>query len=105
MALSDPHQLREWLGGVDYPAGKEQLVAAAQAGGAPQEVVAALRSIPPVEYENRSEVAASVPVAEGQSDSEKAREDRAPNQSGLAEGAREVSANPIVEELGENRGS
>jgi hypothetical protein len=105
MALTDPHQLREWLGDVDYPAGKEHLVAAAQAGGAPQEVVAALRTIPPVEYANRSEVLASVPVAEGQSDSEKAKEDRAPNQSGLAEGAREVSTNPIVEELGENRGS
>jgi hypothetical protein len=105
MALSDPHQLREWLGDVDYPAGKDRLVAAAQAGGAPQELVAALRTIPPVEYANRSEVAAAVPVAEGQSDSEKAKEDRAPNQSGLAEGAREVSTNPIVEELGENRGS
>jgi hypothetical protein len=105
MALSDPHQLREWLGDVDYPAGKEQLLASAQANGAPQDVVAALRTMPPVEYANRGEVLASVPVTEGQSDSEKAAEDRAPNESGLAEGAREVSNTPIVEELGENRGS
>ena len=46
----------------DFPATKDELVRAAQAAGAPDEVLRALRAIPPVGYRNRAEVARSVPA-------------------------------------------
>lgn len=54
-------QLRQALRDVDFPAGKDELIRAAQASGAPGEVIRALRAIPPEEYANREEVARSVP--------------------------------------------
>jgi uncharacterized protein DUF2795 len=45
-----PDQVVRYLSDVDYPAGKEQLVAAAERAGAPEAVVRRLRAIPPVEY-------------------------------------------------------
>jgi hypothetical protein len=54
-------QLRQALRDVDFPASKDELVRAAQAAGAPGEVIRALRAIPPEEYANREEVARSVP--------------------------------------------
>src|ERR1700761_8414315 len=53
-------QLRQALRDVDFPAGKDELIRAARAVGAPGEVIRALRAIPPEEYANR-EVARSVP--------------------------------------------
>ena len=53
-------QLRQALRDVDFPAGKDELIRAAQASGA---VIRALRAIPPEEYANREEVARSVPKA------------------------------------------
>ncbi|MET8616161.1 DUF2795 domain-containing protein [Streptomyces misionensis] len=38
---------------VDFPAGKEELVKAAENAGAPEEVVKALHAVPPDEYGNR----------------------------------------------------
>ena len=49
-------QLRQALRDVDFPAGKDELIRAAQASGAPDEVIRALRAIPPEEYANRQEV-------------------------------------------------
>ena len=46
-------QLRQALRDVDFPAGKDELIRAAQAAGAPGEVIRALRAIPPEEYANR----------------------------------------------------
>ena len=56
--------------------------------GAEEETIRALRAIPQAEYENLNEMVRSVPI-----DSE--RED----------GPVGAPVNPIVEELGENRGS
>jgi hypothetical protein len=53
-------QLRQALRDVDFPVGKDELIRAAQASGAPGEVIRALRAIPPEEYANREEVARSV---------------------------------------------
>ena len=39
--------------GVDFPASKEELIRAAQAAGVSEEVIRALRALPPVEYANR----------------------------------------------------
>lgn len=101
--------LKASLSGVDFPAGKEQLVEYAQNHGVDQETVRALRAMPPADYDNVTEVLRSVPLArgpeEGQSDADKARQARQPNKSGLAEHQTEAPANPIEEELGENRGS
>jgi len=55
-------QLRQALRDVDFPAGKDELIRAAQASG---EVIRALRAIPPEEYANREEVARSVPKDPG----------------------------------------
>ena len=40
-----PINLQRHLGGIDYPASKEQLIEAAEHNGAPQEVVDALRQL------------------------------------------------------------
>jgi hypothetical protein len=46
----------------DFPATKDELIRAAQAAGASDEVLRALRALPPVEYRNRTEVGRSVPA-------------------------------------------
>jgi Protein of unknown function (DUF2795) len=46
-------QPRRALRDVDFPAGKDELIRAAQASGAPGEAIRALRAIPPEEYANR----------------------------------------------------
>jgi hypothetical protein len=51
-----------YLRDVNFPAGQEDLLRAADDAGAPQEVLGALRAIPPEEYANRAEVARSVPT-------------------------------------------
>lgn len=105
MALTDAQQAREWLDGVDFPADKDEIVDRAEQSGAPEDVVRALRAMPPVEYSNLDEVVSSVPVGTDQSAAEKASQARHHTHSGLAEHERETPVNPIVEELGENRGS
>src|SRR4051794_20808268 len=57
-----PEQVRQYLGDVDFPADKDTLVAAAERAGAPEEVVKAIRAIPPVDYGSKAEVVRSVPV-------------------------------------------
>lgn len=46
----------EYLTEVDWPASKDQLVEAAQQAGAPEDVVKALRGMPPVDYADKGEV-------------------------------------------------
>ncbi|SDF91047.1 DUF2795 domain-containing protein [Pseudonocardia oroxyli] len=55
-----PEQVLDYLTEVDYPADKDTLVDAARRVGAPDEVVRALRAIPPVDYDNGAEVVRSV---------------------------------------------
>jgi hypothetical protein len=43
-----PDQVLRYLGDVDYPAGKEVLVVAAEQAGAPDAVIRSLRALPPV---------------------------------------------------------
>lgn len=45
-----------YLGAVDFPASKDDLVHAAQDAGAPEDVLKALRAMPPVEYGDKYEV-------------------------------------------------
>jgi Protein of unknown function (DUF2795) len=57
-----PDQVRQCLGDVDFPADKDTLVAAVERAGAPEDVVKAIRAIPPVDYGSKDEIVSSVPV-------------------------------------------
>jgi hypothetical protein len=50
----------KYLETVDFPAEKNRIVTEAENLGAPNEVLRALRAMPPVEYGNRNEVLKSV---------------------------------------------
>src|SRR3954454_15254761 len=82
------------LGEDDFPAGKDDLLAAAQAAGASDEVQKALRGIPPDEYVNRDEVPRSVRLdpstEDGRDASRRAEKARAGGRLGL--GPHEVDA-------------
>jgi Protein of unknown function (DUF2795) len=86
-----PEQVLRYLVDVDYPAGKEVLVAAAARAGAPEAVVRGLRAIPPVEYRNRAEMVRSVPVdpGAGRSASRAAEQARTRTPAGVAEHVRD----------------
>ena len=86
-----PDDVVRYLQDVDYPAGKEALVDAAERASAPEDVVRSLRAIPPVEYRNPAEVRRSVPVhpGAGRSASRAAEQARTRAPSGVAEHMRE----------------
>lgn len=106
---TDRQSVKDTLSGADFPASKEQLLTYVEKHSADESVVHALHTVPSVEYANVGEILQSVPLSkgaeEGQSDSDKAQEQRYNNNSGLAEHHTEIPSNPIVDELGENRGS
>ncbi|MER6947722.1 DUF2795 domain-containing protein [Nonomuraea sp. NPDC005983] len=52
----NPIELQKHLSGVDYPAKREDLVRAARAKGADQEMLQALQAIPDREYDGPSAV-------------------------------------------------
>jgi hypothetical protein len=62
MAHVTSDEVIRYLRDVDYPAGKQDLLQAADDAGAPPEVLKALRALPPEQYANRAEVARSVPT-------------------------------------------
>ncbi|MGY1618841.1 DUF2795 domain-containing protein [Geodermatophilus sp. SYSU D00691] len=86
-----PDDVLQYLQDVDYPAGKEALVAAAERSGAPEGVVRSLRAIPPVDYRSRAEVVRSVAVdpGAGRPASREAEQARTRAPSGVAEHMRE----------------
>ena len=106
---TDRETLKASLSGVDFPASKEQLVSYAENNGVDESTVRSIRAIPLADYENVSEVVRAVPMEkgaeEGQSSSDKAQQQRQDTKDRLAEHQTETPSNPIVEELGENRGS
>jgi len=75
-------QPRKCLNDVDFPASKQDLI--------DDETVRALRAIPPETYTNVGQIAVSVTIADDRGN----------------DGAQKAATHsPIVEELGENRGS
>src|SRR5699024_9238496 len=106
---TDRQSVEQALSSADFPADQAALVEHAQRHSSDAEVLRALRALPPVQYANVGEVLSSVTMdkgtSEGQSDSDKAQEQRHNDNSGLAEHHTETHSNPIVEELGENSGS
>ena len=102
-------QLRQALRDVDFSAGKDKLIRAAQASGAPGEVIRALRAIPPEEYANREEVACSVPKDPAEElrpspaqRAAQARERRHHGGQHLSQYMREVPKPAVEDELDEN---
>ncbi|HWB72387.1 MAG TPA: DUF2795 domain-containing protein [Egibacteraceae bacterium] len=65
MASVRVRDLRQALEAVDYPAGKDQLLARAEHHCAGEDVLRALRSLPPVRYRDLEEVVRSVDVELG----------------------------------------
>jgi hypothetical protein len=106
---TDRKTLKAILTNVDFPASKEELVSHADEQDADSATLQALRGMPPANYANLTEVERSVSLdkasEEGQTSSDKAKQARQTTKDALAEHETEVPANPIVEELGENRGS
>jgi hypothetical protein len=110
MAHVTSDEVIRYLGDVDFPAGKEDLLRAADAAGAPQEVLGALRAIPPEQYANRAEVARSVPTDPAADlhpspaqRAEQARERRHRGPHPVSEYQREVPKPPVEDELDRSR--
>lgn len=102
--------LREILGELDFPAGKDRIVTHALDADADEELLSALRAMPPADYNEPNEVLRSVPIPRSDTDShpESARAQlrREHGKPGMAESMKESRpVNPIEEELGENRKS
>ena len=57
--MTSIHDVLAHLADATYPATKDELVATAERAGAPEDVVKALRAMPPVDYRNKDEVARS----------------------------------------------
>lgn len=88
---------------VDFSAGKDDLVRAARRSGVSEEVVKALRGIPPESCANREEVARSVRVDPGSglglSAAQRAEQAREGGRPGRSQHLRDVSKPPVQEEL------
>jgi len=54
--MSDPGDLREQIGGLDYPVSKEDLIRRAQETGAETELLEALRFLPANQFTTPTEV-------------------------------------------------
>jgi len=80
-------EVRDSLVDVDFPAGKDALLEAASRQGASDAVMRLLRAIPPVDYESRDTVIASIDSAEatGQSASQKGRQALLRQKPGVAQ--------------------
>jgi hypothetical protein len=102
---TDADRLRRALNEADFPAGKDDLVRCAKDAQADNDTVRALESIPPVEYSNVAEVLRSVPVDQDRNEADRAAQRTTHGKPGVAEQEKDVPENPMVEELGENRGS
>lgn len=56
--------LRRILDGVEFPASRDAVVAAALDAGADEEIVSALRAVPDAEYNEAKEILGAVPLPE-----------------------------------------
>ncbi|QGU26716.1 DUF2795 domain-containing protein [Microbacterium oryzae] len=56
----NPIQVQKFLGGIDYPASKEDIVASARKSGADDNVLQALEAIPDGEYDAPTAVSSAI---------------------------------------------
>ena len=54
--MASPIDLQKHLGGVDYPASRDDLIRTAEDQGAGEEVVAAIRNLPDREFDSPADV-------------------------------------------------
>ena len=94
MARSNVPEINKALVNLDFPASKDQILAAAIETGADTDTLRALRALPPVDYGNLAEVARSADLdpaeRDGQTPLEKALQARQHDKHGVAEHMREV---------------
>lgn len=105
MVRTDADRVQRALSELRFPADKESLVRHAIDVGTDRETIRALKAIPPAEYANLAEVVQSVWLDDGRSAAERAAQHRERARPRVTERERPVPVNPIVEELGVNRGS
>lgn len=103
--MTTTERLRTALADADFPAQKADLVRCAQRSEADQDTVRALKAIPPVVYETLGEVEQSVSFDSGDRARDRAQQRRTHTKPGLAESEKDTPSHPIIDELGENRGS
>ena len=60
MAQAEFIEVQKALGGISYPASKDNLVKHAQDHGGSEDIIEALRSLPDKEYDGPNEVSAAV---------------------------------------------
>jgi hypothetical protein len=82
-------EIVKYLGAVDFPATRDEIVQEAARQGAPEEVLKALRRMPPVDYRSRAEVLRSAAVKEEVSPAEHAARARDRTHQRIAEPLRE----------------
>ncbi|UNZ16397.1 DUF2795 domain-containing protein [Streptomyces sp. 891-h] len=103
MAHTTVEEVLAALKDVDFPAGKDELLQAAEESSAPPEVHVALRGIPPEQYANREEVARSVRVDPdsdlGHSRAQHAEQARQGGKPGQSQYLREAPKPPVEDEL------
>lgn len=103
MAHTDVHEVLGALKNVDFPAGKDDLLREAEAAGASQEVIAALRGVPAEQYRNREDVAHSVRTDPDtdipHSPAQRAEQARLGGKPGQSQHLRDVPKPPVEEEL------
>lgn len=56
----DPIEVQKHLGGVDYPANKDEIISAAESNGAPQEIIDALQRMDREEFDGPNAVQAAL---------------------------------------------
>jgi len=105
MVRTDADRVHRALSEVRFPADKANLAQHALEAGADRDTIRALNAIPPVEYANIAEVMQSVTLDDGRSAAERAAQHREKTHPRVTERERPVPKNPIVDELGVNRGS
>ncbi|MEV6793252.1 DUF2795 domain-containing protein [Streptomyces sp. NPDC051320] len=103
MADTNVHDVLGAVRDVHFPAGKDDLVDAAERSGASGDVVKALRGIAPEQYANKEEVARSVrldPASDrGHSRAQRAEQARQGGKPGLSQHLRDAPKPPVEDEL------
>jgi hypothetical protein len=103
MAHTNVQEVLRAVKDATFPAGKDELLRAARRSGASDEVVAALRGVPPEQYANKEDVARSVRVDPdsdlGHSPAQRAEQARQGGKPGQAQQLRDVGKPPVEDEL------
>jgi hypothetical protein len=60
MASVNPIQVQKFLGGIDYPASKQELIQKAQQEGASQDVISTLERMPGDRYNSPNDVSEAI---------------------------------------------